>query len=120
MSDLALNETTWDLEIENGDLVLLSQDEAIKQLLRQRLGLFLGEWFLDSSKGIPYFQSIFIKGAQLPILDALFKQVILETPGIVELQRFVLDFDQQERTFAIDLKARHTRGVVEFNEEITI
>lgn len=55
MSDLKLG-VDGDLEIKNGDLLLTTSDDAVRQHLQQRLRTFLGEWFLDLDVGIPFFQ----------------------------------------------------------------
>lgn len=120
MSDLALDTSTWDLDISNGDLYLLDSQETVRQLLRQRLSMFLGEWFLDSSLGVPYFEDILKKGASLEIVDSILKTTVLETVGIEDLEEFFLDFEPVDRTFTVTFKARTREGVIDFSEEITI
>lgn len=120
MSDLKLDNSTWDLVIENGDLVLMDEQESIGQLVRQRLGWFLGEWFLDASGGVPYFEDIFVKGVSLAVVDSLLKFTILETPGVLELLSFILDYDGATRTLSLTFEARTSDGIINFNEELGI
>ena len=56
---------TGDIELDNGNLVLTTNDsdDEIIQRLRGRLQLFLGEWFLNTSIGIPYLQLVYRKGS---------------------------------------------------------
>lgn len=119
MGDLALDDN-WDLEIVNGDLVILDPVSTITQLLRQRLSMFLGEWFLDASKGVPYFEDVLKKDVTLEIIDSILKTVVLETPGVEDLLSFVLDYDPDGRTFSVAFQATHKNDVIDFNEEITI
>ncbi len=50
---------TWDLETDNNGLLrLISDKEQLAQKLTQRLKLFYGEWFLDTTRGVPYFGNI--------------------------------------------------------------
>ena len=66
MSDLKLtlavdanNENVGDLYLENGTVALTATlAETVAQLIRRSLLLFKGEWFLDPTQGIPWFQSI--------------------------------------------------------------
>ena len=66
MTDIALdldqNSPTYrDVQIVNGDLQLVGAGPAILQHILQRLGIFLGEWFLDNTIGVPYFQQVLVK-----------------------------------------------------------
>lgn len=122
MSDLKLSTTIGafqgDLALENGDLVLLENADAAQQLLRQRLRMFFGEWFLDTGKGVPYFQEILKKQPNAIAVDSILKTTILETPGVIQLLRFNFDYDAATRSLSLDFAAQLSSGVIEFNEEI--
>jgi hypothetical protein len=120
MSDLKLVDSTWDLEISNADLVIITQKDALRQFLKQRLQMFFGEWFLDSSLGVPYFQEIMTKQPAFEAVDAIFKRQILETPGITQLDEFNLEYDNVNRTLSLSFRANSTEGVIDFNEEVSI
>lgn len=119
MSDLTLN-SDWDFQIENADLKIIEDKQALVQFLKQRIQLFFGEWFLDSSLGVPYYQEVLVKSPGRDAVDAVFKKVILETPGIVELQSFEFDYNNATRTLNVSFRARSTEGVIDFNEVIEI
>jgi hypothetical protein len=53
----ALDEN-WDPLQGNGQANFLSDLDAMVQIIRSRLLLFQGEWFLDLLDGLPMFQSI--------------------------------------------------------------
>jgi hypothetical protein len=55
--DLLLDSSN-DLVIENGDFVFARGIDAVAQSCRIALQMFEGEWFLDQSVGIPYWQQI--------------------------------------------------------------
>jgi hypothetical protein len=119
MADLKLS-NTWDLDLYDGDLVIIEDDDALRQFLKQRLQMFLGEWFLDVSKGVPYFQQIMVKKPSFEAVDSIFKTQILETPGILELESFELDYIGENRTLTLSFRAKSTEGVIDFNEEISL
>jgi hypothetical protein len=117
MSDLMLD-TSGDLSIVGGDLVLVDGIDAIKQLLTQRLKFFLGEWFLALDKGIPYFEKVLIKNPNQIVLDTIFKKQILSTPGVQALEQFDLQLNTVTRSLAVTLRARTTQGIVDFNSGV--
>ena len=81
-----------DLQLtEQGQLVLVTGQEEIRQLSAQRLRTFFSEWFLDTLIGIPYFDQIFEKGQNVNDIDAIFINEILSTHGIIRLLEFDLD-----------------------------
>lgn len=55
MSELtttALDDNTWDLEIIDGSLHLLHDLDALQQLIKQRLQVWQGEYYLDTTLGV--------------------------------------------------------------------
>ena len=115
--DLELDSTNWDLIIENGDLKMVDTIAAIDQHLTQRLKTFLGEWFLDVREGVPYFQYILVKNPDPVVVDTLFKNEIINTPGVLELLTFGLDINST-RLLKLTFKARTNSGVLDFTKEI--
>ena len=92
MSDLALD-NTGDLLVESDALSLVEGDDAIVQQLTVRFLFVLGEWFLDTRIGIPYFGDILIKNPDLSRVRAIFQETVLTTPGVASLEEFNLPFD---------------------------
>lgn len=85
--DFALHEK--DLKISNGDFQLCANNsDAIAQLVSIRLKTLAGEWFMDTSIGIPYFTEILGRKRN----DRFLRHVILrqmETiPGVAQITNF--------------------------------
>lgn len=116
MSDIKLDDT-GDIDFTNGELSLTDGVDAVRQRLSQRLSFFLGEWFLDRTRGIPYVQQVFIKNPNPAVIDAIFKREILAEPSIRELQSFTLDLDTITRVLTITFRALTTVGPIDFEEE---
>jgi hypothetical protein len=74
-----------DLSLEEGDFVLIAGAEAVASDLRARLQTFAGEWFLDTSIGVPYFSDVFGK-TPAPRVEAVFREQILGTPGVASIE----------------------------------
>ena len=120
MADIALD-TDGDILIEDDALVLVEGDDAIVQHLQIRFKFFLGEWFLDTRIGVPYFDEILIKNPDLNRVRGIYRQTILTTPGIASLETFELDLDAATRTLKVTFRARKADGeILEFNEEFII
>jgi hypothetical protein len=86
-------------------LQLVSGKDAIVQNLRIRYQFFLGEWFLDTRKGIPYYEKILIKNPNRDEVLSILREVALETPGIETVDRFDADLDTTARELSVDLWA---------------
>ena len=102
MADLALDITTGDILIKDAALSIVRGDDALLQHLALRLRFFLGEWFLDLRVGIPYFEDVLIKNPNLITVQGIFREAILETPGVASISRFDLDVDASTRIMTLD------------------
>ncbi len=118
MSDLALNTTTDDLLIIEGDLVLTTGREAIRQHIQQRMRAFSGEWFLDLASGLPYYQSILVKNPNLQAIQGILQAEIIGTPGVLELQDFQLNYDNTTRHLTCAFTVSTIDGEIDFAETL--
>ena len=88
---LKIDPDTGDLELVDGDLVWLITDaqraDFMKQKIRSRLQFFLGEWFLNTAEGIPYYRDIFVKGVTLDDVRRIFRRAIASTPGVLRVTK---------------------------------
>ena len=105
--DLLLDEQSHDLDLDGGDAKMqISRPQGVKI----RLLFFRGEWFLDVSKGIPYFQSVFVKNPNLDHVRTLYRREILDAPGVDNLLSLILDFDAQTRELDVSWEADSDQG----------
>lgn len=82
--DLKLDDDD-DLVVEGDDLALVEGVEGTKQAVKIGLRFFLGDWFLDESDGIPFFERIFIKNPNLIEVREWFRLAIADAPGITDV-----------------------------------
>lgn len=106
-----------DIDITNNDLTLVTGRDEIAQVLRQRLRVFLGEWFLDSREGVDYYGEVLKKAPDVGRVDTLFKNEILSSPGVIELIQY--NSDIVGRKLTVTFTARTEDGILNFNEELT-
>ena len=101
-----------DLYLLNGQIAVIQDGNEVLQNVRTRLLTYQAEWFLDTTAGVPYLQSILIKPANLSATESLIKSEILQTPGVEGLSSFGLEFNKTTRTLNINFTARTTFGDV--------
>lgn len=110
--DIQLDTVTHDLVFgENGDLQLLDGARQVAQQIKITLLAFLGEWFLDTSFGVPYLEAVLVKNPNPAVLNALFRRAILDVPGVTRIRSLRLDFDRQRRTLLVTFEAETPEGL---------
>jgi len=102
--DLLLDNDS-DLSVVDGEIALVAENEAIRQHLQIRLKTFLGEWFLDTTIGMPYFEEFLIKSPSKLIMEARMREAILETPGIASINSLLFLFESSTRSMTITFEA---------------
>jgi len=102
--------------IVNNQLVIITGKPLVEQLILQRLRLFLGEWFADTSVGVPYFQTIFVKGVALNTVSNILKDIVLQTPGVLHMFRFEIAFDSEIRKSRVSIGVRSAQGDIILSE----
>jgi hypothetical protein len=109
--------TYRDMVILDGDAVLTSDADPrgthpVLQNIRQALGAFRGEWFMDTTVGVPWFQTIFQKGTSKAERDAVLSAAILGAPGVIQLASFSSTVDYATRSMAVSFAANTVNGTV--------
>ena len=105
--DLLLDTETHDLVFINGQTtVTQEQSDIVAQRLKITLFTFLGEWFLDTSLGVPYYQQIFGKVRSKAAIDAIFQNIISADPGVIEIREFSSQMSTADRGYTMTFKVR--------------
>ena len=118
--DLKLGRFTHDLSIDKFDLSLIDKSDRIIQQIKIRVHFFFSEWFLNTMAGIPYYQDVVVKNADIARVEAVFKEAIMTTPDVLELLSFSMDFDAKLRKLAINFRVRSTYGIIEGKEGVVV
>lgn len=119
MKDIAIDlNTTHDLDIVNNDLYLVTDLEYLLQKISIRLQFFFGEWFLDTSLGVPFYSVMSSKKPDIPELDAMIKRTILATDGVLELLSYSSSFDNSARTFSVETQIKTIYGETTITETL--
>lgn len=112
MTDVYIDEQTGDIWTgPTGESRLtVSLQEEVRQRLYRKYQFFLGEWFLDTREGIPYFRDVFVKNPDLAVVQSLMVKVASDDPGVDTVSSFDQSLDG--RTLTISLECVLTDGTV--------
>lgn len=111
--DLALS-SDHDLDVGLlGELSFVDGAERIAQQVKVTLLTFLGEWFLDTTFGVPYFESILVKLPDRATIEAVLRARIRAVPGVERVRRLDLDIDRELRILRVTFDADTTEGRIE-------
>ena len=112
MYDLALNVDGWDLVFRNNDLMLIDHAERIAQQIKITLQYWYEEWFLDTTKGIPYLQYICVKNPNLQHIRQIFREAILSVDGVDSVTNLTLNVNTKERILEVSYTASTSEGLL--------
>lgn len=110
-----------DLFVNAANTVPLTSDSdptgthPVLQNILQNLRFFLGEWFLDTSKGVPWFQVILAKGTRTSDINQILRSVVLNTRGVTQLSFFQVTTVPSSRKLNLVFTASTTSGVIDYS-----
>lgn len=111
MFDLKLN-SQHDLLLKENRLVLTDGMNAIAQRIKIVLLTFAGEWFLDISQGLPYFDEILVKNPNSTRIYAIFRRQIARVRGVKRVINLTLSVDRKSRSLIVEFEAESVEGVI--------
>lgn len=110
---------TNDLVYVNGECPVVSDlPGVVAQRLFIMLRTFMGEWFLNTQHGIPYFQNILGKKITKSGVDNILQDKILAETEVSRISEWTSDLAPQSRAYSVRFKVIATNG--EETEEIVI
>lgn len=112
MYDLAENIATGDLLLNNNDLMIIDNAERVAQQILITLRFWFGEWFLDTSQGVPYLEYILIKNPNENHIRQILTEAILSVEGVQEVNEMTLDFDEKNRRLFVEYSATTEYGLI--------
>lgn len=103
-------------EDADGDLTIpvaiVTAATAISQELKAKFQMFRGEHFLDKRLGIPYRRDVLKKNADMQVVRALYRSVLLKTQGVGSLPEFTMVRDTETRHLSVAFAAKLTNGEI--------
>lgn len=117
-----LLDVNGDLAVQNGDLVIVTEADQVRQSWLIHIRTFLGELLLDTSKGVPYIQELFTKRITRASIKSIFTAQSLLVEGVVRVNGVkVNDMNPVTRFLDITVDVQITGGetaTFRFNEVV--
>jgi hypothetical protein len=104
---------------EDGDISLVNGDaqttgigaEDLAQRLRIRLNTFQGEWFMDNTLGIDWWNRVMGKNRSKMAVDALIQDSILKEPDALQIVSYTSSISS-DRKFSCSFRVRTENGAI--------
>lgn len=112
MVDVKLD-TTGDLELSDGHLVVATGGELVAQRLRLGLGMRRGEWFLDTTFGFFATDDFLARPNVGAMLTAALRAFVAETSGVDKIESLEASHDAATRSLTISFGVLHDNELIE-------
>ena len=113
--DIKLNDETGDVLLSTTNTITTpvfttTTSENLAQRLKIRLQTFKGEWFLDGTIGIDYFNQIAGKNRSKAAVDAIIQAEILKEQEVLQITAYSSVVDKTTRKITIQFTVRTIDG----------
>lgn len=105
-----------DFDISGNVLSLTDGKQEVLQLIRDNLRFFQGEEPLNPTLGVPYFQQILDKATPIKTSEAILKQVVQNTDGVIDVLGFTLVLDPNTRKATVSFSVTSEDGPITATE----
>ena len=112
MVDIALHANDHDILIKDGDFLLIDNAERVAQQIKVKLLTFLGEWFLDTTWGVPYIEYILVKQPNQELIKQILSEQISSVDDVKSLNALELDYQVKVRTLIIKYEVSTEYGLI--------
>ena len=110
--DLAMDVSTSDLIVQDGDLMIVDNAERVAQQVLITLREWFGEWFLKTSDGIPYLEYILVKNPNEAHIRQILTQAIESVEGVRDVTELDFTFNHVLRTLAVAYEIDTDYGLI--------
>jgi hypothetical protein len=111
-------DASGDYTVGGSAVFLVNSPDAVAQAIKTRLGLWQGEWFVDTTDGTPWLPDVLGKRHQGKNPDAVIKQRILGTQGVTEITDYTSTFDGETRKLSVTAVVNTIYGTVTITETL--
>lgn len=124
MSDLLLDNETWDLSVVDGDLVFITDKATLaRQAVAMTLKAYKGEWIFDIGYGTPWLENdnndIQMLGKMSKTMfDSYARGAILSNPEIISIVSYQSTKDPLSGKVQVTATLEIEEGTITVSEEI--
>ena len=111
-----------DIQIVNGKFVFLETiPQSVRQRLQTKFRAWKGEWFLNTTYGIPYREGVYGgvfskgilgKGYSKSDIDAIYVNAALEDPDVIRVTFFNSTLNRVSRLYDVTMDVLTTDGLI--------
>ena len=112
MFDIAMDINTNDIVLQNGDILMIDNAERCAQQIAITLRFWLGEWFLNTTDGVPYLEYILVKQPNMAHIRQILTEQIQSVEGVKAVTNMELTVDKLERHLLVEYTADTDYGLV--------
>lgn len=97
-------------ELEPNVFEIIDGIESVRQRVEQRLKFFRGEWFLDTSKGTPWFQDVLIRPVSAALSAAIITKAIQSVTDVTSVNNVIAEIDPATRKMSYTARVQTIFG----------
>ena len=118
MYDIAMDINTNDIVLQGGDIMMIDNAERVAQQIAIALRFWLGEWFLNTTDGVPYLEYILVKQPNMAHVRQILTEQIQSVEGVKAVTNMELTFNQRERIMLVEYTADTDYGLITRKEAL--
>lgn len=99
------------LSADGRTLLLKEGEDQLRQAIEVGLKIFRGQWIYDPAAGVPYLQTVFVKGTPLEVIRQAFRSQVIKIPGVVDIPEMSVQFEKTENTLRVDMLISGENGI---------
>lgn len=100
---------------DNGNLAIKSDEQAILDILTNRIRTKKYEVQYDMNKGVPYFETIFANTGLLGLWRSYVIEEIERTPGVISVESLLYSLDEGNKKLSYTCQIRTNYGETSLN-----
>ena len=101
-----------DIQLINGNIVLITNEDRVRQLIENALSIRKGEWFYNTETGLSH-DELFKKRPDLETLEFDIIQTITSLQEVEEVTDLTINYDSQDRAAIINFNVTYDLGNLE-------
>jgi hypothetical protein len=96
-----------------GNIKIIEGLESLSENLDQRLKLFRGKYFMDTTAGVPYFEEILKKPVDQDLSASVLNAEVLKESEVTNIKNVVAELDRNTREFSYSVVIESIFGETE-------
>lgn len=108
--ELKLDELDHDLRIENGEFLRVRGSDEVRQRIKVSLWHYLGEYFLNTNNGVPWYEQILGRKSDADLVSAILRREILKVPRVIRIESLKAIFLNGIRQYQMESEVQVEAG----------